>query len=159
MKILVVCTGNTCRSVLAEGFFLKFIKDSGASTVIVKSCGTGASPVFKVPKIVLKILGDEGVDLSGHSSTPVNKLLVDVSDYVFVMETRHREELLKRYPDARKKIHLLREFAEGMKLEKPEVSDPIGQPDEVYIESAGTIKELVHKAFEKVAKDNKATNL
>ncbi|MBU0951203.1 MAG: hypothetical protein KKH91_00015 [Elusimicrobia bacterium] len=150
MKILFVCAGNTCRSVLAEGYLRKFIKKNKITWMDVKSCGTVASPNFKVPKIVLKLLLDEGVDLSGHISTSVNKLLVDVSEYIFVMETRHKEELLRRYPENKKKIHLLKEFAENMKLDDPEVPDPIGQPDEVYIKAAGVMEELVKKSFERI---------
>ncbi|OGS20809.1 MAG: hypothetical protein A3J83_07795 [Elusimicrobia bacterium RIFOXYA2_FULL_40_6] len=150
MKVLFVCTGNTCRSVMAEGYLWKFIKQNNAKDMDVKSCGTGASPNFKVPKIVLKLLKDEGVDLSDHVSTPVNKLLVGVSDYIFVMEKRHKEELLRRYPEDKKRIHLLKEFAENMILEDPEVPDPIGQPDEVYIEAATVIEDLVKKSFERI---------
>jgi len=151
MKILFVCTGNTCRSVLAEGYIRKFCKESNVDWIEVKSCGTGAMPTYKIPVIVLHLLKAEGIDVSSHVPTPINSLLVNSSDLILVMENTHRQEILRRYPECDSKVFLLKEFA-GEK-EKPEIYDPIGQPEEVYIERAKEIKEYVKKVFNKLVKN------
>jgi protein-tyrosine-phosphatase len=147
MNIVFVCTGNTCRSVLAEGF-MKALAAGGS--VEVSSCGTGASPFFRVPLVVLGLLQREGVDLSGHSSTQIDADIVSGADYIFAMEKMHVDYITGRYPGAKGKTHLLRRFA-GMNG-GPEIQDPIGQPDEVYLKSALEIKECVTRVYEKVVK-------
>ncbi|MFN3966321.1 MAG: low molecular weight protein arginine phosphatase [Endomicrobiia bacterium] len=148
MKILFVCTGNTCRSVLAEGYMKKFCKDENIDWIEVKSCGTAAMPTYKVPVVVLSLLKDEGIDVSSHIPTPINKFLVDGSDIILVMETVHKQEIMRRYPECDSRLFLLKEFV-GEK-ENLDIFDPIGQPEEVYIERAEEIKENVKKAFEKI---------
>ncbi len=132
---------------MAEGFLRKLKNVHSADWLDIKSCGTGATPGLKVPKIVLKIILDEGVDLSDHISTPVNKLIAGVSDYIFTMEEHHKNEIIRRYPELKDRVYLLKEFAINRKLDEPDVADPIGQPDEVYLQAAAEIKGLVEKLF------------
>ncbi len=150
MKILFVCTGNTCRSVLAEGYMTKFCKDANINWIEIKSCGTAAMPTYKIPVVVLSLLKDEGIDVSSHIPTPINKFLVDGSDLILVMENVHKQEIMRRYQGCDSKLFLLKEFA-GEK-ENTEIFDPIGQSEEIYIERANEIKETVKKAFDKILK-------
>ena len=150
MKITFVCTGNTCRSVLAEGFMKA--KSAVNEDFNISSCGTGASLVFKVPPVVLKLLEKEGVDLSKHISTQITKDIVKNSDYIFVMEKTHLNYIVKQFPDANGKTYLLKEFA-GLNG-GGEIPDPIGLPDGVYRERADEIKECVNRIYEKFSKRN-----
>ncbi|MDI6640865.1 MAG: hypothetical protein QME68_00950 [Elusimicrobiota bacterium] len=173
MKILLVCTGNTCRSVLAEGYFKKLIHDWSIDWIEVKSAGISAMPHYKIPTVVLSLLKDENVDVSSHMPTPINKLIVDSSDLILVMDNTHKDEIYRRYPDAKDKVFLMKEYALYGRS-APEISfnnviprseaetvlsetnknleifDPIGNPEEVYLERAKEIKETVKKVFERI---------
>ncbi|MBU2568278.1 MAG: hypothetical protein KJ967_05865 [Elusimicrobia bacterium] len=146
-----MCTGNTCRSVLAEGYTKRLIMDEGFKRLTALSCGTAASVSYTVPGVVVRMLAKEDIDVSMHVSTPVSRELIDASDIILVMDNSHKEALLYRFLDARKKIHLLKEYA-GEK-ENREIPDPIGQPENVYQERAEEIKKYVRIAFEIIRKD------
>jgi len=130
---------------------VKFCKEANIDWVEVKSCGIAAMPTYKIPVVVLGLLKEEGVDISSHIPTPINKLLVNGSDIILVMENTHKQEILRRYPECDSKVFLLKEFA-GEK-EKLDIYDPIGQPEEVYIERAKEIKKCVKKVFNKLVKN------
>jgi arsenate reductase len=78
MKILILCTGNSCRSQMAHGFMQSFNK-----TLTVRSAGTEASGKLN-PK-ALKAMKDIGIDISEHTSDPVDKYLSDEWDYVITV--------------------------------------------------------------------------
>ena len=152
VTVLYVCTGNTCRSVLAEGYTKMFIRDHGFNRLTAVSCGTAASASYTVPPVVVKTLAKEGIDVAGHVSTPVSRELIDAADIILVMDNSHKEALLCRFLDARKKIHLLKEYT-GEK-ENLEIPDPISQPEEVYLQRAEEIKKCVCNIFEIIRKEH-----
>jgi len=78
MKILVLCTGNSCRSQMAEGF-LKSFDDH----LIVHSAGTEASG--KINQYAVKAMAEIGIDISDHTSDPVEKYLQDEWEYVITV--------------------------------------------------------------------------
>lgn len=146
MNILFVCTGNTCRSAMAEGLLKKMFSEKGINIVSVSSCGTDASPLFYVPRIVLDIMARRGVDLSKHKSAAIDTDMVDNSDLIIVMDNYHRNNINSSFPNARGKVHLLKEFvkAEGV----PEIADPIGMPDEIYKYTAKEIEICISKLLD-----------
>lgn len=94
-KILFVCTGNTCRSPMAEGLFKKMAKEKQLP-VEVQSAGLAAfAGVPATPEAILVCL-EKGVDISGHQSQPLNKSLVMESDLILTMTARHKEMILKK---------------------------------------------------------------
>lgn len=78
MKILILCTGNSCRSQMAHGFLQSFDKD-----LIVRSAGTEASG--KVNEKAIAVMKEAGVDISLHTSDSVDKYLDDAWDYVITV--------------------------------------------------------------------------
>jgi len=147
MKIMFVCTGNTCRSVLAKEYFQKLLQKSGISGFEVCSAGIAASSLYTVPEIIVKLLNKEGIDVSGHISTSLTKVLVDQSDLILVMEKGHLSNIVCRYPQSKNKTFLLKEYAH---VEGADVVDPIGKPEEVYISCAKEIKKCIEKIFHRI---------
>jgi protein-tyrosine phosphatase len=104
-QILFVCTGNTCRSPLAEGICKKLLADRLQSTVeqlpkrgfVVQSAGLTAVPGAKVTAEALAIAGEFGIDLSAHASRPLTETLVAQADYVLAMTRSHLLFLGARY--------------------------------------------------------------
>ncbi|MCK5534273.1 low molecular weight protein arginine phosphatase, partial [bacterium] len=131
-NIFFVCTGNTCRSVMAAALFEKMLKEEGINSWKVYSAGVAASSFFKIPLFILSLMQEEEIDVSGHHSTQFTDEMLNKADLILVMERIHKNRILKQFPQAKKsdKIFLLKEFAqEGKDLE---VADPIGQSREIY---------------------------
>lgn len=140
--ILFVCTGNTCRSPMAEGLCRKQIEQAGAqSWVKVASAGVSAFPGQSISAHTLEILRQQGIDLSQHKSQPVTDELLAQATHVIVMTSSHREILLHRYPKAAPKVQMLGDFREG--AESPEIPDPFGLGLDAYQAVADAIEDAL----------------
>ena len=150
-RLLVVCTGNSCRSVMAKGLLKKMLESR--KDIEIASAGTAAMPGFRPTRETVEIMAQHGIDVSGHLSQRLTPDMVDRADLVLVMEKGHREEILKKIPRAKKKVFLLREYADatsslgGTDIEVP---DPIAKPIEVYETCFRTILEAVERVVKKL---------
>ena len=132
MKTVVfVCTGNTCRSPMAEGMFRNLLRERGISDVEVTSCGTGAFPGVPASDYAVDAAKAYGADISSHRSRPLSRYLVDSGDLFICMTANHRELLLHYLPPDK-----LRVLADG-------VSDPYGGTPEQYRSCAAQIWEAL----------------
>lgn len=109
-RILFVCTGNTCRSPLAEGLFRKWASREGLRCE-ARSAGVAALDGSPISKHSADILRGRGV-LDRICSTSVSKETVLWADLILTMTTGHKQTLLRRYPEAVDKVYTLKEFAE-----------------------------------------------
>lgn len=125
--ILVVCTGNSCRSPFAEKLLQARL---GGVFPEVKSAGTHA-PIGKAPpQPVVTLAATYGLDLTGHRAIQVTHQMVRDADVVLVMSPFHKTTLHQWAPDCREKIFLLTEFGPGGG--PADIPDPIGQSDALY---------------------------
>lgn len=126
--ILFVCTGNTCRSPMAELLFRHRLGPDGGWTAL--SAGVAALPGCEASPEAKEVLAEMKVDASEHRSSPVSREWVDRATLIAAMTEGHRAELLAQYPDAADKVRLLTEFGTGGRVEN--IADPIGQSVGVY---------------------------
>lgn len=160
--ILFVCTGNSCRSVIASALFKKMLgetikhypsKREMLSKIDVLSAGISPFPGMNAPPETLKVMQEEGIDVSEHKAVSLTSETARKSSLILVMEERHKREILNIVPDCADKIFLLKEFSKN-KDDTLDISDPIGHSLEVYRECTSCIKDNIKKLMEKILNEN-----
>lgn len=123
--ILFVCTGNICRSPMAEGLLKKKLSEEGITTVRVISAGTWAYPnTVSTPEAVQAAL-ERGVDISGHRARPLSREIIQEAHLILTMNEDHKWEVVRLVPEALEKTFVLTEFSNNT-LKKEGVRDPYG---------------------------------
>lgn len=126
MKIMFVCTGNTCRSPMAEFLFRKLIGDRD---IEVSSAGLSAIKNSKANEYAINVGKLYGLDLTKHKSTKINDSNIDEMDLILCAETFHKNQLKKDYPYL--KIYTIKEFAG--EVNDIDLEDPYGGGLNAYL--------------------------
>jgi glycine hydroxymethyltransferase len=137
-SVLFVCTGNICRSPIAEGLFLRLI--ANRKDIEVASAGVHAVRGQPPSLYAVQVCEAEGVDISQLRSQPLTVTLVERATHIFAMTGAHLETIHLLFPHGAQKSYLLREFEEPGTTVWRDVPDPIGLGHDVYEVCARTIK-------------------
>ncbi len=150
-RVLFVCTGNVCRSPMAEGLFREMVK--GREDVEVESAGIGAMDGQKASTHSLEVLRDMGIDISRKRSNMLTPDAVRRATHIFGMTSSHKQAVETLFPAAAEKTFLLREFLGGSAMgAEHEVPDPIGLGRDAYEKTCELIKEALPSVLEFVEK-------
>jgi len=137
-NVLFVCTGNICRSPIAEGLFRRLL--GNRRDIEVASAGVHAVRGQPPSLYAVQVCEEEGVDISSLRSQPLTSALIDRATHIFAMTGAHLETIQMLFPQGAEKSFLLREFEEPGTTVWRDVLDPIGLGREVYEVCARTIK-------------------
>jgi protein-tyrosine-phosphatase len=148
MKILFVCTGNTCRSALAEGIARREAIERGLIEFDVSSSGTSAWNGAPASDGALLVALEHGVDLSGHRARQLTREIVVEQDVILVMGPHHLERAEALGGEG--KVHLLTHYAARGSSERA-VSDPFGGDLEVYRATYDELEREIKLVFDRIA--------
>lgn len=120
-KILCVCTGNICRSPMAEEVFKNNLPGSQIS-----SAGLNAMDGYDADPSAVRVMREKGYDLSRHVGQQISDEMIHNNTLILVMTVAQRNHIIKQWPSARGKVFLLGHW------NQQEISDPYMQGDEIF---------------------------
>lgn len=149
VMVLFVCTGNTCRSPMAEGLFRKMAAERlGCVPDVLEehgwtamSAGVAAMTGGRASEPSVEVMSRIGIDIRSHEAQPVTEALIRYADHIFTMTVSHRQALVMQWPEAASRTTTLC-------LDGSDVSDPIGGPVEQYRHCAEQIEAELAKRLE-----------
>ncbi|MEO8376801.1 MAG: hypothetical protein ABI579_03955 [Candidatus Sumerlaeota bacterium] len=148
--VVLLCTGDTCRGPMAQGYMRHALTEKGIKYVDVKTAGVMTIPGLIPTPEASQVMTNAGIDISQHRSSPLTPELIHKADIILGMTPFHVQFALRESEEAKNKTYLLKEFAES-DIKNYQITDPMGMTLEVYKRVYREMKLAIDKMIE--AKD------
>lgn len=149
-NVLIVCTGNTCRSPIAEGILKSLLSEKGLEHIHVMSAGMGALGGMPATPFAIEAAKHWNIDISGHRARQLTRQIIEWADLILAMSSEHVEYILKRVPEAGRKTYLIRAFPDAYGASQEGVKDPIGGTLEEYNQTFLELDEILRRIESKI---------
>jgi len=147
MRVLFVCSGNTCRSPLAVAVFRRMLDEAGRQDITVESAGTGAYDGAPASEGAYLVALEAGLDLSAHRARLLDREMVDQADLILTMSKGHLSRVERLGGEG--KAHLLGAYANASAVDT-ELKDPYGGDVEGYRQTLHQLERLLFPARERL---------
>ncbi|MBP3937785.1 MAG: ribosomal protein S18-alanine N-acetyltransferase [Clostridia bacterium] len=141
LNITFVCTGNTCRSAMAEGLFKKILSERGITDITCRSCGLAAYTGDEASPQAVEVCAERGADLTHHRATVFNQYILDETDIMVCMTENHKNAVMRVNPSFR------------ILVPEGGIPDPFGGDTEIYRNCADKIEAFLEKFLDSITMD------
>ncbi|MCL2342219.1 MAG: low molecular weight protein arginine phosphatase [Firmicutes bacterium] len=148
MKIMFICTGNICRSAMAEEMLENMVKEE-TKNIEVYSCGIFAEDGGAATDNAIEVMKEYGIDLSEHRATNIRNSNIKDMDIILCATTAHKNNVINMYPDLSDRTYTIKEYA-GYPENDLDINDPWGYDLTTYRECAWQIWDCLEKIMEKI---------
>lgn len=153
MRILLVCTGNTCRSPLAEIIMKDEASRMRLRNLVITSAGTAAIAGAHASENAKKAARTLGLSLSGFRSKPVTERRVKLADLILTMTKDQKQEIISRWQEAGGKTFLISEFSGSGRRT---IEDPLGGPLDLYLDLVAKLRDESRRVLRKISRLKKS---
>lgn len=150
MRLLFVCTGNTCRSPMCELYFKHLCQQAGCAELEAASAGLSACDGDRISRNAIVTLDSNGVAVKDFHSRRLRPHMLDKADLIIPMTRAHRDRILEMNRENSGKLRLLMEFADQAECDVP---DPFGGDAETYAECFTRMKTALDNLFLELLKN------
>lgn len=151
MHILFVCSGNTCRSPMAQALLTEQLKNKktiACDAVIAQSAGLYAREGEPASREAVKVMAEMGIDISRHQAQMLNNNLLQWADLILTMTMDHYQGIIRKYDIPSRRIYTLAEFSRG---EHADVVDPFAAGIQTYRQCARQINSMIEEIIKKIS--------
>lgn len=145
-NVLIVCTGNTCRSPMAEGILKSMLRHRGENNITVSSAGISGLNNYPATEFAVETARHWGVDISDHRARGLDSRMIAEADLILAMAPEHVEYILRQDSGAAEKTFLIKAFPKPYSPAQEAVDDPIGGLLEQYNNTFLELDEALRRA-------------